>query len=91
MVPVKISGGVKANGCAIKSVVISVSDEYGKIKYNNLAFGRFVMLEAWKKANDKDGRKYTITVVVTTKGGITTAKTATVTIRDKSKCKEIFH
>ena len=80
MAPVKITGWVKANGCAIKSILISVSDEYGKFHYKNLAFGRTVMLDAWVKANDRDGRKYTITAVVTIKGGITITKTATVTV-----------
>ena len=80
MVPVTIAGGVDANGSAIKSVSISVSDEYGKYEYNNLTFGSTVMLEAWRNENDTDGRKYTITVVVTDWGGITTAKTATVTV-----------
>jgi len=80
MVPVTITGGVEANGSDIKSVFISVSDEYGKFEYDNLTFGSTIMLEAWRKGNDTDGRKYTITVVVTDKGGITTAKTVTVTV-----------
>ena len=80
MVPVTIAGGVAANGSDIKSVSISVSDEYGKHEYNNLTFGSTVMLEAWRNENDTDGRKYTITVVVTDRWGITTAKTATVTV-----------
>ncbi|HEY5974667.1 MAG TPA: hypothetical protein VIU41_08000, partial [Geobacteraceae bacterium] len=80
MVPVTIAGGVEANGSGIKSVSISVRDEYGKYEYNNLTFGSTVMLEAWRNGNDTDGRKYTITVVVTDKGGITTTKTATVTV-----------
>lgn len=81
MVPVTIAGGVEANGSDIKSVSISVKDEYGKYEYNNLTFGSTVMLEAWRNGNDADGRKYTITVVATNKGGITTAKTATVTVQ----------
>ena len=80
MVPVTIVGGVEAYGSEIKSVSISVRDEYGKIKRDNLTFGGTVMLEAWRNGNDKDGRKYTITVVVTDKGGTTTAKSATVTV-----------
>ena len=80
MVPVTITGGVEANGSNIKSVSISVSDEYKKYEYNNLKFGSTVMLEARRNKNDKDGRKYTITVVVTNKEGITTAKTATITV-----------
>jgi len=85
MVPVTIAGGVDANGSDIKSVSISVSDEYGKYEYNNLTFGSTVMLEAWRNGNDRDGRKYTITVVVTNKGGIATAKTATVTVNYPQK------
>jgi hypothetical protein len=86
MVPVTIAGGVDANGSAIKSVSISVTDGYGTYEYSNLAFGSTVMLEAWRKGNDMAGRKYTITVVVTDTEGITTAKTATVTVpHDKTK------
>jgi hypothetical protein len=86
MVPVAITGGVEATGSDIKSVLISVSDEYGKFEYNNLTFGSTVMLEAWSNGNDTDGRKYTITVVVTDRCGITTARAATVTVpHDKSK------
>jgi len=89
MVPVTITGGVEAYGSSIKSVSISVSDEYGKFKYNNLTFGSTVMLEAWRNGNDTDGRKYTITVVVTDKGGITASKTATVTVpHDKSESRK---
>ena len=92
MVPVTIAGGVEANGSDIKSVSISVKDEYGKYEYNNLTFGSTVMLEAWRNGNDTDGRKYTITVVVTDNGGITTAKTAMVTVpHNKKKMKEFFH
>lgn len=80
MVPVTISGRVKSNGSDIKSVSISVQDEYGKYQYNNLAFGSTIMLEAWRNGNDTDGRKYTITVVATDKGGVTATKTATVTV-----------
>jgi hypothetical protein len=80
LVPVTIAGGVTANGADIKSVSISVSDEYGKYEYNNLTFGSTVMLEAWRNENDKDGRKYTITAVVTDRGGLKTVKTVTVTV-----------
>jgi hypothetical protein len=88
IVSVTIAGGVEAYGSDIKSVSISVTDEYGKYEYNNLTFGSSVMLEAWRNGNDTDGRKYTITVVVTDKGGITTTKRATVTVpHDESKLK----
>lgn len=89
MVPVTITGGVDAVGSAVESVSISVNDEYGTFNYNNLVFGSVVLLEAWRKGNDKDGRIYTITVVVTSKGGTTTTKTATVTVpHDESKSKK---
>lgn len=89
MVPVTITGGVETNGSVIKSVAISVSDEYKKFEYNSLTFGSTVMLEAWRKGNDKDGRKYTITVVVTDMGGGKTVKTALVTVpHDKPKLKK---
>jgi hypothetical protein len=80
MVPVTITGGVESYGSSIKTVAISVSDEYGKYKYSNLKFGSTVMLEASRKGNDKDGRKYTITVVVTGQSGVKTSKTATVVV-----------
>jgi len=86
MVPVTIAGKVEAYGSNIKSVSISVSDEYGKFEYNNLTFGSTIMLEAWRNGNDTDGRKYTITVVVIDGGGIKTAKSVTVTVpHDRSK------
>ncbi|WP_224959437.1 OmpL47-type beta-barrel domain-containing protein [Geomonas subterranea] len=85
MVPVKITGGVEAYGSRIASTSVSVSDEYGKIQYKNLALGSTVMLDAWCNGTDKDGRKYTITVATTTVGGMTTTRTATVTVlHDKS-------
>ncbi|QWV93274.1 chitobiase/beta-hexosaminidase C-terminal domain-containing protein [Geomonas oryzisoli] len=85
MVPVKITGGVEAYGSRIASTSVSVSDEYGKIQYKNLTLGSTVMLDAWCNGTDKDGRKYTITVAVTTVGGMTTTQTATVTVlHDKS-------
>lgn len=80
MVPVTISGGVETFGSELASVVLSVRDEYGKFNYDNLAFGSTVMVEASRKGNDKDGRKYTITAVVTEKGGKKTSRTATVTV-----------
>lgn len=90
MVPVTITGGV--TGSDVKSVSISVSDEYGKCEYKNLTFGSTVKLEARRDGNDRDGRKYTITVIVTNKGGIKTAKTATVTVpHDESKIKKSFN
>ncbi|MBU5636883.1 chitobiase/beta-hexosaminidase C-terminal domain-containing protein [Geomonas sp. Red69] len=88
MVPVKISGGVTGSGAPVKSVSVSVSDEYGKIAYKNLKLGGTIMLESWRNANDADGRKYTITVAVTDAAGVTTTKTTTVTVpHDKGKGK----
>ncbi|MBJ6798789.1 OmpL47-type beta-barrel domain-containing protein [Geomonas propionica] len=79
-VPVTIKGGVEVFGPAVKSVSISLSDEYGKYNYRNLSFGSTVMVEASRKGNDRDGRKYTISVVVTDAAGKKIAKTATVTV-----------
>jgi len=80
LVPVKILGKVDANGASIKSVAITVSDEYGKYAYKNLQFGSTVLLETWRKGTDKDGRTYTVTVVVTDMMGKTTTKTTTVNV-----------
>jgi len=74
--PVLIAGWIKYPCKSdIISVDISVTDEYGIFNYTNLHFGSVVMLEAWRKGNDKDGRIYTITAVATHKDG---RKTTTV-------------
>lgn len=84
LVPVTISGGVEANGTVITSVAISVRDEYGKCDYSNLRFGSVVMLDAWRKGTDKNGREYTVTVTVTDRNGQTTTKSASVTVPHKA-------
>jgi hypothetical protein len=76
LIPVFIAGWV-LHQCHtdIKSVEISIADEYGQYNYNHLHFGSIVKLEAWRKGDDKDGRVYTVTAVATHKDG---RKTTTV-------------
>jgi len=84
LVPVTISGGVEANGTVISSVAISVRDEYEKCDYSNVGFGSVVMLDAWRKGTDKNGREYTVTVTVTDRNGQTTTKSASVVVPHKA-------
>ena len=81
MVPVIIAGWI-THPCHsdIKWVDISVMDEYGKYNYRNLHFGSVVILEAWRKGNDKDGRVYTVTAVATHKDGSKTTTTKRVVV-----------
>lgn len=76
MVPVTIGGKLNIPVADAQSVDISLADEYGLYSYENLKFGATVLLEAWRDAADKDGRRYTITAVVTRRDG---SKTTTAT------------
>jgi Tol biopolymer transport system component/subtilase family serine protease/flagellar hook assembly protein FlgD/prenyltransferase beta subunit len=86
LVPVIIEGEAVPHGSDLQSVSLSVTDEYGVFLYSNLKFGDTVMLEAWRKGDDLDGRVYTITGVATDKAGNTTTKTTIVRVfHDQSK------
>jgi hypothetical protein len=80
LVPVTIDGNVTTYGSDIKEVTISVADEYGTHNRQGLKFGDTILLEAWRNGNDKDGRVYTITAVVTDQAGNRTTKATTVIV-----------
>jgi len=80
MVPVVLDGNVVTYGSDIREMSISVADEYGTYNQQGLEFGDTVLLEAWRDGNDKDGRVYTITAVVTDQAGNVTTKSATVIV-----------
>lgn len=80
LVAVTVGGGVVTHGAGVREVTISVADEYGKYNLQGLKFGDTVWLEAWRDGNDKDGRIYTITAVVTDQAGNRTTRTTTVAV-----------
>jgi len=80
LVPVTVDGNVVTFGSDVKDVTVSVADEYGKYNLQGLKFGDTVWLEAWRDGNDKDGRIYTITAVITDSAGNTTTRAITVTV-----------
>lgn len=80
LVPITISGNIVTHGSDVKSVTISVVDEYGKYNMQGLKFGDTVMLEAWRDGNDMDGRTYTIIVAVTDQAGNRTTRSTTVVV-----------
>jgi hypothetical protein len=87
MVPVTVSGTITGTGCSIKSASFAVTDEYGKIQPKGTvtlrASGAYffsILLQASRLANDKDGRRYTITVVASDNAGNIGSKTTAVTV-----------
>lgn len=65
MVDVRINGSATDDMSGIASVVITVTDEYGIYNMTVPEFGSTIQLEAWREGADKNGRVYTITVIVT--------------------------
>jgi hypothetical protein len=84
LVPVTVFGKASDTGSGIKSIHIQVIDEYGTWQPTVPDIGpreiingnwiRTILLEASRKGNDKDGRKYTIRVTATDNAGNTTVK-----------------
>ncbi len=80
MVNITIGGSVADSGSGIASATITVTDEYGVFDKIVSGFGSVVALEAWRNADDMDGRVYTITAVVTDNVGHQTTGTTTVVV-----------
>ena len=80
MVPVTINGVLNVPLSDIKSLKISLSDEYGEYNFTNLKLGGTLLLEAWRNGNDLDGRKYTFSAVLTRKNGAKSTATAVVLV-----------
>jgi dipeptidyl aminopeptidase/acylaminoacyl peptidase len=81
MVPVTIGGGASDSLSSIASTLFSVVDEYGTVQPAVSGFNTTIALEAWRNPKDRNGRTYTITVVVTDKAGNKTTKSATVIVQ----------
>lgn len=79
-VKVTINGTATDAGSGISSKVFTVNDEYNEVKTSLSDFGQAIELIAWRTGDDKDGRIYTIKVVVTDKAGNSTTKETTVTV-----------
>ncbi len=87
MIDVLVSGGSSDSLSGIASAVFTVRDEYGTVQPAVKGFNTVVPLEAWREGNDKDGRHYTITAVITDKAGNTSTSSTEVVcphdMRDK--------
>jgi len=76
MVPVVVSGSASDALSGVASTAFTVADEYGLVQPALSAFGQTILLQASRKASDRDGRVYTISVRVTDlAGNVTTAST----------------
>jgi probable HAF family extracellular repeat protein len=89
LVPVRVSGAITdgANGSGIQASMYQVLDEYGQIQpsgsFTPDADGRYtftVALQASRRGNDRDGRRYTITVSATDQAGNRGAALTLVTV-----------
>jgi sugar lactone lactonase YvrE len=80
LVDVVINGSASDAMSGVASVDISVVDEYGVYSMKVPEFGSIIQLEAWRDGNDMDGRRYTITVVVTDMAGNKSTATSEVLV-----------
>jgi type 1 fimbria pilin len=87
MMPVTVSGTITDTGCSIKSASFTVTDEYGKIQPKGTvtpsvsgAYSFGILLQASRLGSDKDGRRYSITVVGSDNAGNSGSKTTVVTV-----------
>jgi hypothetical protein len=88
-IPVSLSGSVGASGCSLNliSARYVVQDEYGQVQPqgavaidNDGMFSFNVQLPASRRGDDRDGRKYTITISAQATGGAIGSATAIVTV-----------
>jgi hypothetical protein len=99
LVPVTVFGKASDTGSGIKSIHIQVIDEYGTWQPTVPDIGpreiingnwiRTILLEASRKGNDKDGRKYTIRVTATDNAGNTTVKEIVVVAHMTRDCRHV--
>lgn len=80
LVDVSLNGSASDSLSGISSVVITVTDEYGKYNLNVPGFGSTVQLEAWVKDSDLSGRTYTVTAVARDNAGNSTVRTTKVLV-----------
>ena len=69
MVNVAVNGGAADNTSGVASVVITVTDEYGRVQPAVTGFNTTIQLQAWRKGEDRDGRHYLISAVITDNAG----------------------
>lgn len=80
LVDILVNGSAQDGGSGLLSVVLSVTDEYGKYNLTLPAFGSTVALEAWRDGQDKDGRVYTLTAVATDRAGNVTTRSSNILV-----------
>lgn len=87
LVPVTVSGIVTDNGSGIGSATYRVVDSYREVQPAGAvtvgADGRYaftLMLPARRSGNDKDGRRFAVTVDITDRAGNTSATSAVVVV-----------
>jgi FG-GAP-like repeat len=89
MVPVTVSGRITDTdrGCAVKTAVYAVKDEYGKVQPSGPvtlgsggAYSLTVWLQASRLGTDPDGRLYTISVSATNNAGKKGSQAGTVIV-----------
>jgi probable HAF family extracellular repeat protein len=87
MVPVAFSGGILDAGSGVSSASFAVADEYGQVQPSGTvtvnADGSYlvvVSIESRRNGNDRDGRKYTLTITATDESGNTSTAAATTTV-----------
>ena len=80
LVDILVNGDAQDSGSGLLSVVLTVTDEYGKYNLTLPAFGSTVALEAWRDGQDKDGRVYTLTAVATDRAGNVTTRSANILV-----------
>jgi endo-beta-N-acetylglucosaminidase D len=78
MVDVTIGGSASDNLSDIASTVFKVTDEYKTTEPAILDFNTKTQLEAWREGNDKDGRIYTISVIIKDRADNETTNSTTV-------------
>jgi endo-1,4-beta-xylanase len=78
LIDAMINGSATDNLSGISSTVFKVDDEYRLIEPKLSAFNTSIKLDTWKNDNDKDGRIYTITAIITDKAGNETKASTTV-------------
>ncbi len=90
-VQVTINGSATDALSGVISKVFTVTDEYNEVQASLSDFGEKIELIAWRNGDDKEGRIYTIKVVVTDKADNSTTKETVVTVphdvRDKESIK----
>lgn len=69
MVDVKISGDSSDNTSGVSFKMFTFEDEYKTLSPTISDFNQTVKLEAWRDGNDKDGRIYTVKVLVEDQAG----------------------